>query len=153
MNGSVYEAVAFALRYWFVFVMFIILIAVIFASVNEYRQRKNIMSEVDQYVGYLEIESGPEDFIGDRHGIKVENTVGRLPKSDICIEDYSVSKTHALLFKKDDDLIISPIGKSATFINGKKITNPQILRTGDVLTLGEIDAKVFIKRTRLQNDY
>ena len=153
MNGSVYEAVAFAMRYWFVFVMFVILIAVIYASVSEYRQRKYIMEEVGQYVGYLEIKSGPEDFIGDRHGIKVEKTLGRLAKSDICIDDYSVAKTHALLFKKGDDLFLSPMGRAATMVNGKKILKPQILKTGDMITLGEVDARVFIKRTRLQNGY
>lgn len=153
MNGSVYEAVAFTMRYWFVFVMFVILIAVIYASVSEYRQRKYIMEEVGQYVGYLEIKSGPEDFIGDKRGIKLENTVGRLAKSDICIDDYSVAKTHALLYKKGDDLFLSPVARAATMVNGKKILKPQILKTGDIITLGEVDARVFIKRTRLQNGY
>lgn len=153
MNGSVYEAVAFAMRYWFVFVMFMILVAVIYASISEYRQRKYIMEEVGQYVGYLEINSGPEEIIGDKHGIRQENTVGRLAKSDICIDDYSVAKTHALLYKKGDDLYVSPLGRAETMVNGKKVSKPQILKTGDIITLGEIDARVFIKRTRLQNDY
>ena len=153
MSGSVYEAVAFAMRYWFVFVMFVILIAVIYASVSEYRQRKYIMEEVGQYVGYLEIKSGPEEIIGDKHGIRLENTVGRLAKSDIFIDDFSVAKTHALLFKKEDDLYLSPLGRAETMVNGKKILKPQILKTGDIITLGEIDLRVFIKRTRLQNGY
>lgn len=153
MSSSVYEAVAFAMRYWFVFAMFVILIAVIYASVSEYRQRKYIMEEVGQYVGYLQIESGPEEIIGDKHGIKLENTVGRLAKSDICIDDFSVAKTHALLFKKGDDLYLSSLGRAETMVNGKKIFKPQILKTGDIITLGEIDTRLFIKRTRLQNGY
>jgi hypothetical protein len=153
MSGSMVEVVAYIMRYWFVFAMFVILVAVIYASVSEYRQRKYVMEEVGQYVGYLEIESGPEAFIGERMGIREENTVGRLARSDICIEDYSVAKTHALLYKKGEELFLSPMGRAVTMVNGKKIAQPQILRTGDVITLGEIDVRVFIKRTRLQNDY
>jgi pSer/pThr/pTyr-binding forkhead associated (FHA) protein len=153
MDGSMYEVVAYIMRYWFVFAMFVILIAVIYASVSEYRQRKYVMEEVGRYVGYLEIESGPEEFIGERRGIEKENTVGRLTRSDICINDYSVAKTHALLYQKGEDLYLSPMGRAITMVNGTRITKPQALRTGDVVTLGEIDVRVFIKRTRLHNDY
>ncbi len=153
MNGSMYEVVAYIMRYWFVFAMFVILIAVIYASVSEYRQRKYVMKEVGRYVGYLEVESGPEDFIGERLGIEEENTVGRLKRSDICINDYSVAKTHALLYQKGGDLILSPMGRASTMVNGSRITKPQALKTGDVVTLGEVDVRVFIKRTRLQNGY
>lgn len=153
MSGSMYEVVAYIMRYWFVFAMFVVLVAVIYASVSEYRQRKYIMEEVGQYMGYLEIQSGPEEFIGERLGIREENTVGRLARSDICIDDYSVAKTHALLYKKGEELFLSPMGRAVTMVNGRKIVGPQALKTGDVVTLGEIDARVFIKRTRLQNDY
>jgi len=141
------------MRYWFVFAMFVILAAVVYASVSEYRQRKYVMAEVGRYIGYMEIESGPEELIGERLGIREENTVGRLARSDISIDDYSVAKTHALLYKKGDDLFLSPLGRAVTMVNGKKIVHPQVLRTGDVITLGEIDARVFIKRMRLYNDY
>lgn len=153
MSGSVYEVVAYIMRYWFVFAMFVILVAVIYASVSEYKQRKYVMAEVGQYVGYLEIESGPEELIGERLGIREENTVGRLARSDISIDDYSVARTHALLYKKGEDLFLSPLARAVTMVNGKKIARPQVLKTGDVVTLGEIDARVFIKRMRLQNDY
>ena len=153
MNGPMYEVASYIMRYWFVFAMFVVLAAVIYASVSEYRQRKYVMEEVGQYVGYVEITSGPEQLIGERLGIREENTVGRLARSDIRIDDYSVAKTHALLYKKGEDLLLSPMGRVVTMVNGKKITRPQALKTGDVITLGEIDARVFIKRTRLQNGY
>ncbi|MEI6100706.1 MAG: FHA domain-containing protein [Eubacteriales bacterium] len=153
MSGSVYEAVAYAMRYWFVFATCVILIAVIYTSVSEYRQRKNILDEVDSIVGYLEISAGPEDWIGNRVGIRAENTLGRLAKSDICLDDYSIAKSHALLYKKGDDLVISPLGKAETSVNGRLIAGVQVLRTGDTIEIGDIQLKVFIKRTRLQNDY
>ena len=153
MNVTMYEAIAYIMRYWFVFAMFVILAAVIYASVSEYRQRKYVMEEVGQYVGYLEIESGPEGLVGEKRGIRMENSVGRLPRSDISINDYSVAKTHALLYKKGEDLYLSPMGRALTMLNGKKINKPQRLRTGDVVTLGEIDVRIFIKRMRLHNDY
>lgn len=153
MSGSVYEVVAYAMRYWFVFATCVILIAVILASVIEYRQRKNILEEVDSYVGYLEITAGPEDWIGNRLGIRAENTLGRLAKSDICLDDHSIAKSHALVYKKGGDLVISPLEKAETQVNGRIIETPQVLRTGDMILLGNIELRVFIKRTRLQNDY
>lgn len=153
MSGSVYEAVAYAMRYWFVFATCVILIAVIFASVSEYRQRKSILEEVDSFVGYLEIEAGPEDLVGNRLAIRAENTLGRIPKCDICLDDHSIAKSHALLYKAGGDLIISSLGKAETLVNGRLIEGKQVLRTGDIITLGSIELKVFIKRTRLQNDY
>lgn len=153
MSGSVYEVVAYAMRYWFVFATCVILIAVIWASVSEYRQRKNILEEVDSYVGYLEITAGPEGWIGNRLGLRAQNTVGRHAKSDICLDDHSIAKSHALVYKAGDDLLISPEGKAETQVNGRAVESPHILRTGDVLSLGDIELRVFIKRTRLQNDY
>lgn len=153
MSSSVYEAVAYAMRYWFVFAACVILIAVIFASAREYRQRKNILEEVDSFVGYLEIAAGPEDWIGSRIGIRAENTLGRHAKSDICLDDYSIAKSHASLYTTGGDLLISPAGKAETLVNGRRIAGAQVLRTGDIIVLGDIQLKVFIKRTRLQNDY
>jgi pSer/pThr/pTyr-binding forkhead associated (FHA) protein len=45
------------------------------------------------------------------------------------------------------------MGRAITMLNGKRITRPQVLKTGDIVTLGEIDVRIFIKRMRLQNDY
>ncbi len=153
MSGSVYEVVAYAMRYWFVLAACVILFAVIWSSVSEYRQRKNILEEVDSYVGYLEVTAGPEGWIGNRLGIRPENTLGRSAKNDICLDDHSVAKLHAKVYKTGDDLVISPMEKAETQVNGRAIGGPQVLRTGDMILLGGISLRVFIKRTRLQNDY
>lgn len=153
MSGTVYEAVAYAMRYWFVLAVCVILIAVIFASVSEFRQRKYVLGEVDSSAGYLEILTGPEEWIGSRMAIKGENTLGRLHKNDICLDDRSVAKSHALLYKEEGDLFLSPAGAAETMVNGRPIEHPQPLRTGDIIKLGNIELRVFIKRTRLQDDY
>ena len=60
MSPSVYEAIAFAMRYWFILVIAIILIAVIVISVREYKARKSVMSRMAEFAGFLEIVGGAE---------------------------------------------------------------------------------------------
>lgn len=153
MSEAMYEALAYAMRYWFIFIMLFILIAVIYVSVKEYRQRKFVMEEIGRYLGYLEIVGGDEEIIGLQYNVASENTIGRSKKSDIYIDDASVNKNHALLYKNKEDFYITAIGKGVVLVNGRKASKDYTLKTGDIITLGEVELKIFIKRSRLGYDY
>lgn len=153
MDGMVYEAVSYAMRYWFIVVALGILITVIYISYKEYREKKYVKGAMSKFTGYLEIVGGPEEFIGDRFGIARENTIGSSAKADIMLPDDSVLKTHALLYMEGDDLIFSPTSRSNTMINGRKAVRTHKLKTGDTISIGDIDLAVFIKRTRLNHDH
>ena len=49
---AAYEVVAYALRYWFIAAVLVILIAVIYISYKEYQQEKFVMKEISQYGVY-----------------------------------------------------------------------------------------------------
>ena len=153
MNSSVYEAVAYAMRYWFVFVIFVVLVAVIYVSYKEYKQRKNVMEEIENFLGYVEVVRGNEDIIGLRYSFTDENTIGRSQSSDIYLDDKSVYKSHALLYEKNGDIYLTPMGRAKTAVNSRKIIKSCKLKTGDIVTLGNVSLRVFIKRTRLSDDY
>jgi hypothetical protein len=147
MNNALYDAVAFGMRYWFLVLIALMLFGLIAVSVGEYRSKKSVMGEVVQYIGYLEIVDGVPDAEGLRVGLMKDNMIGSGSKADILIEDASVSKSHALIHLKDDRLILSPVGKGVTKINGRKATRTHGVFSGDLLTFGNVSAYVYLKES------
>ena len=65
-------------------------------------------------------------------------TVGRAPDSDIPIDNVSVSRQHAEIFKTDDGWMVRDLNSSnGTFLNDERITQPQSLRRGDEISIGK----------------
>jgi hypothetical protein len=153
MEQMVYEAVAYAMRYWFIAVVVGILIAVIYISHREYEEKKYVKDMVSRYAGYLEIVGGPKDFIGDRFGIRERTSIGSSKKADIILPDTTVAKTHAMLRLEDEDLMIYPAERTNTKINGRRAIQEHRLRTGDIVSIGDVDLVVYIKRTRIWYDH
>lgn len=152
MNGLVYEAVSYAMRYWFIFVVVFILIALIYISYKEYTEKKNVKGAMRQYLGYLEIVGGPQEFIGDRFGIRDNNTIGSSRRCDIMLPDDSVLPNHARLYSENGDLVLTPEKGGDTRINSRRATRSHRLKTGDVISIGHVNFTVNIKRTRVGND-
>ncbi|MBD5559495.1 MAG: FHA domain-containing protein [Clostridia bacterium] len=155
MSDAVYEALAYAMRYWFIAVAVGILIAMVMASYREYKEKRQIRSELSQFSGYLEIIAGPEEFVGDRFGIRPEmNTVGSSPDEDIMLPDGSVAPVHAFLYMEGDRLILEPHSlRHVTQINGRRAVRKHELKTGDVVTVGDISFAVYIRRKRVGYDH
>ena len=152
MNSVMYEAVAFGMRYWFILLIGLMLIAMIAVSVNEYRQRKNIIGEVTQYRGYIEVTGGNDELIGTRIGIMDENLIGSSRNADILISHPSIEKNHAQMTMRDGKLFLTPLSGSPTKINGRVATKTHRIFTGDTVTLGDIDFYVFIKEKDEDDD-
>lgn len=150
---SAYEVAAFALRYWFIAAVLAILIAVIYISYKEYQQKKFVMSEIGQFGGYVKIIGGPREFVGDRFGLREENTIGSDARCDIVIPDQSVKHNHAVIFREGDDFYLEPAQKAPTKINGRRATTAHKLKTGDSVSFGDVQMRVYFKRTRIGNDH
>lgn len=141
------------MRYWFIAVAVGILIAMIAASYKEYKEKKIVKSELSQFLGYLEIVRGPREFIGDRFGIRENNTIGRSDSSDVVLPDPSVARTHAFLYWDRGDLVLEPAGREGeTKINGRLAIRRHVLKTGDVVSIGDVDFAVYIRRNRLYDN-
>lgn len=155
MSNAVYEALAYAMRYWFIAVAVGILIAMTVASYREYKEKKQVRSELSQFCGYLEIVDGPEEFLHDRFGIRAEmNTIGRSPDEDIVLPDATVAPVHAFLYMENDELILEPHGRGGeTKINGRLALRRHKLKTGDVVSVGDVSFAVYIRRKRLGYDH
>jgi predicted component of type VI protein secretion system len=56
------------------------------------------------------------------------------------------------MFWEKDERYILPTSNSNTKINGSKAINKHRIRTGDVISIGDVDFYVYIKRTRVGHD-
>lgn len=75
-----------------------------------------------------------------------EILLGRDLANDIAISDPEVSRRHVRFLLQEDNVIIEDLGSTnGTFLNGQRISNPQQLRAGDVITFGENIVVVFNK--------
>lgn len=150
---TAYEVAAYALRYWFIAAVVAILIAVIYISYQEYQQKKFVMSEIGQFGGYVKIIGGPREFVGDRFGLREENTIGSDAQCDIVIPDRTVKRSHADIYREGDDYYIRPAEKAPTKINGRRATSTHRLKTGDAVSFGDVETRVYFKRTRIENGH
>lgn len=70
-------------------------------------------------------------------------TLGRARDNQIILSDPTVSRYHARIDRQGDAFIVSDLNStSGTWLNGKRFTTPQWLRTGDTLRLGGVTLTV-----------
>lgn len=73
-----------------------------------------------------------------------EISIGRDVSNDFIINDVEISRRHARLYLQGTQYIIEDLGSTnGTFINGQRLSGPHVLRTGDVILLGENVTLVF----------
>ena len=86
-----------------------------------------------------DIESSPILLFGEEKEIKLTTaviTIGRRRSNDVVIDDMRISRTHAQIRHVPEGYMVFDAGSSGgTFINGTRIAQ-QLLRTGDVISLG-----------------
>ncbi len=70
--------------------------------------------------------------------------IGKVPSAHLRIDDESISRMHAVIEVTGLEVSLIDLGSSrGTFVNGKKI-NKATLRSGDVLTLGDVRVELAI---------
>jgi pilus assembly protein CpaF len=69
---------------------------------------------------------------------KPEVTIGRLAGNDIVLNKGNVSKYHSKLVLKDGKYIVVDLkSTNGTYVNGKKITAPQVVKPSDKIYIGD----------------
>ena len=65
-------------------------------------------------------------------------TIGRDASNDLAAADAEVSRHHARLVREGQDYLLEDLGSTnGTFLNGRRLTSPQVVRGGDRISLGE----------------
>jgi len=68
-----------------------------------------------------------------------ENTIGRDPQWEVCIEDATVSRRHARIISSDSGASIEDLGsKNGTTVGEKRIETALILHDGDRIRFGDV---------------
>ena len=76
--------------------------------------------------------------------------IGSLPSCQICINEPSVSKVHALVEFEDGNLTLTDLGSSTgTKVNGEKVVRAS-LKVGDVIACGNVELKLVKLQTQRQ---
>src|SRR5512138_1781232 len=76
--------------------------------------------------------------------------IGRDTASNIAINDAEVSRKHARLNFQGGKYVIEDLGSTnGTFVNGQRLASPAVLKSGDVISLGE---QIVLMYEALSND-
>ncbi len=71
-------------------------------------------------------------------------TIGRDINADIVISVPEISRRHARFRKGTGEYMLEDLGSTnGTFVNGKRLTAPQVLQSGDIIMLGEAVTVVY----------
>ncbi len=72
-------------------------------------------------------------------GSGVRFTIGRTRDCDLCLTDLSVSRTHALLVRREDGWVLSDLGShNGTRLNGWLVREPVPVHVGDRVEFGSM---------------
>ena len=67
-----------------------------------------------------------------------EVTMGRNPAHPLSVNDAQVSRDHLRIFFKDGEFFLEDLGSTnGTYINGKQVRKPVLLKDGDLVSFGE----------------
>ena len=98
--------------------------------------------EVEAGEVMLVVRQGPE--IGTRYmlvGDKV--SVGRVPDSDIQLDDFTVSRQHAVLVREGNDWLLRDLGSlNGTYVNNERVEEA-VVRHGDAIQIGRFRLVAF----------
>ena len=62
--------------------------------------------------------------------------IGRSPTCDICLEDASVSRRHAIVLREEESVrILDDRSLNGVWVNGERVTG-RLLQDGDVVMIG-----------------
>jgi hypothetical protein len=82
--------------------------------------------------------------------VKASSSIGRAEGSDIALfGDATVEKSHACIEQHNDRYLLNDVGTpGGTFLNGRRITGPTPLRSGDLIQVGNALLRFSERRKR-----
>lgn len=78
-------------------------------------------------------------------------TVGRHPKSDVFLDDITVSRNHAKFLRLGDALFLEDLGSlNGTYVNRKLVEERVQLKQGDEIQIGKYRATISLSESGLR---
>src|SRR5207245_10158978 len=67
-----------------------------------------------------------------------EITIGRVDENHICLPKGNISKKHTKIVHKDGKIVVVDLkSTNGTYVNGKKLTGPQVITPQDQIYIGD----------------
>jgi ABC transport system ATP-binding/permease protein len=91
-----------------------------------------------QYPHLLILKEGPS--AGKTYPLEGDEIlIGREPDCTLQIDSPGISRRHARLKFQNNQYLLEDLGSSnGTFVNGERISNPQVCKNGDIISLGKL---------------
>ena len=149
MPDQIYEVIAQGARYWFLFLM----VLIVWRSWRWYRKdrraaRKRLKLLPDAgFIGEMVVIEGGDVFErGDAFPLPREGTLGFLRTNDLCIPVKGVENSH-LWFRYEErkGLMVMPFGKNAASVDGEAFENarnPLCMAHGSYLAVGDVQLRL-----------
>jgi hypothetical protein len=94
----------------------------------------------------LVLEHGGGLSAGASFTVNAGVTIGRSPQTDIPIEDRFASARHARIYERDGFAYIQDMGSTnGTYLNGKRLDSPELLRTEDRIRIGDTEFRYAVE--------
>ena len=91
----------------------------------------------------ISVERGPKELRGVKMSVRGPIIVGRAPGADIVIGASYVSASHARFSIMGANLFVEDLGSTnGTAVNGRRITEPTVLKNNDVVNVGDVAIRV-----------
>lgn len=125
-------------RILFIALMFVFLFAIMKTGIGAVRgQRRQAKNWT------VAVERGPKELRGVKITVRGPVIIGRSPGSDIVIGAEYISGRHARFTIMGQNLFIEDLGSTnGTAVNGQRITEPTVLKSGDVVNVGDVAIRV-----------
>ena len=152
MNAEAYSIAATIMRYFFVAIIVYILLRIVYHSVCEYNELRRVKRWIENgYAKYIEFLPPFDEEEGGFILVK-NNLIGRSNHCDICIDDRSVRRRHAILYERKGDGYFKRIGRAKAWINGDRLSKRQArLENGDLIRLGNVEFRYKLSRVPLMD--
>lgn len=84
---------------------------------------------------------------------KAEVTIGRVQGNDVVLPKGNISKRHSRIVLKDGKFIIIDMqSTNGTYVNGKKITTPQVIKATDKIYIGDFTLQLLSRAENGEGD-
>ena len=149
MPGDIYEVVAQAARYWFLFLMALIAwrsYRWLARDRKQRRKRKRLLPDAG-YVGEWVLQRGNADLpVGLALPVGREGVLGSVRGADVCLPARGVARRHLWYeFDEDEGLYVEPYGRQTAEADGMPLAGRRAhvwLAHGSRLTVGGVELRL-----------
>jgi len=141
MSDSVYSVIAYIARYWFAFLVVIILWRAIIWLQKDAGQKARVQSRLPDagHIGeWAVLESAGEMPEGMTLAATRDGWMGSARGSDLRIRGEGIPARAARFFLRRDGLHLQPHGKSVIEVDGEQVQHQAVLRHGATVTIAGI---------------